>query len=147
MAQDDVELIWKYLENKPGAEITVDLVGRTVSAGEIVAPFEIDDYTRWRLLEGLDDISLTLRHEDDVADFEQTRPSYKPVGHGTLRPSAVAARRTEPMCGNRIGAVNDDRSLRPAPRSRRARATCASVVPQRYCVVKAIARGSLQRGA
>ena len=79
VAQDDIELIWKYLENNPGAEITVDLVARTVHAGEIVAPFEIDDYTRWRLLEGLDDIGLTLRHEDLVADFEARRPKHKPV--------------------------------------------------------------------
>jgi 3-isopropylmalate/(R)-2-methylmalate dehydratase small subunit len=79
VAQDDVELLWKYLENHPGADITVDLVSRTVTAGEIVAPFEIDDYTRWRLLEGLDDIGLTLRHEDEVAEFERSRPSYKPV--------------------------------------------------------------------
>ncbi|HET8595704.1 MAG TPA: 3-isopropylmalate dehydratase small subunit [Intrasporangium sp.] len=79
VAQDDVELLWKYLENHPGAEITVDLLSRTVTAGEIVAPFEIDDYTRWRLLEGLDDIGLTLRHEDEVAEFERHRPPYKPV--------------------------------------------------------------------
>ncbi|WP_256792502.1 3-isopropylmalate dehydratase small subunit [Terrabacter sp. Ter38] len=79
VSQDDVELIWKYLENNPGAEISVDLVARSVHAGEIVAPFEIDDYTRWRLLEGLDDIGLTLRHEDLVADFESHRPSHKPV--------------------------------------------------------------------
>ncbi len=78
-AQDDVELIWKYLENNPGADVTVDLVARTVAAGEIVAPFEIDDYTRWRLLEGLDDIGLTLRHEDEVTEFELSRPSHKPV--------------------------------------------------------------------
>ncbi|GAA1889592.1 3-isopropylmalate dehydratase small subunit [Lapillicoccus jejuensis] len=79
VAQDDVELIWKYLENDPGAEVTVDLVGRTVTAGEIVAPFEVDDYTRWRLLEGLDDIGLTERHEADITRFEADRPSYKPV--------------------------------------------------------------------
>jgi 3-isopropylmalate/(R)-2-methylmalate dehydratase small subunit len=79
VSQDDVELIWKYLENNPGAEITVDLVSRTVKAGEIVAAFEIDDYTRWRLLEGLDDIGLTLRHEDEVSKFEASRPSHKPV--------------------------------------------------------------------
>jgi 3-isopropylmalate/(R)-2-methylmalate dehydratase small subunit len=77
--QDDVELILKYLENNPGAEVTVDLVARTVTADEIVAPFDIDDYTRWRLLEGLDDIGLTLRHEGEVADFEARRPSHKPV--------------------------------------------------------------------
>jgi 3-isopropylmalate/(R)-2-methylmalate dehydratase small subunit len=79
VSQDNVELLWKYLENHPGAEITVDLVSRTVTAGEIVAPFEIDDYTRWRLLEGLDDIGLTLRHEEEVSQFEQRRPSWKPV--------------------------------------------------------------------
>ena len=79
VAQDDVELIWKYLENNPGAEITVDLVSRTVHAGEIVAAFDIDDYTRWRLLEGLDDIGLTLRHEDAVSKFEESRPAHKPV--------------------------------------------------------------------
>lgn len=79
VAQDDVELIWKYLENTPGAEVTVDLVARTVTAGEIVARFDIDDYTRWRLLEGLDDIGLTLRHEDVVSEFERARPSHKPV--------------------------------------------------------------------
>ncbi|KRE55177.1 3-isopropylmalate dehydratase small subunit [Phycicoccus sp. Soil748] len=78
LAQDDIELIWKYLENEPGASVTVDLVSRSVTAGDIVAPFEVDDYTRWRLLEGLDDISLTLRHEQDVTDFEARRPSWKP---------------------------------------------------------------------
>jgi 3-isopropylmalate/(R)-2-methylmalate dehydratase small subunit len=79
VAQDDVELLWKYLENNPGAEVTVDLVARTVTAGEMVAPFEIDGYTRWRLLEGLDDIGLTLRHADEIAEFEQARPAHKPV--------------------------------------------------------------------
>jgi 3-isopropylmalate/(R)-2-methylmalate dehydratase small subunit len=78
LAQDDIELIWKYLENEPGSAVTVDLVSRTVTAGDIVAPFEVDDYTRWRLLEGLDDISLTLRHEQDVTAFEAHRPSWKP---------------------------------------------------------------------
>ena len=79
LAQDDIELIWKYLDNEPGAEVTVDLVSRTVTAGEVVAPFQVDDYTRWRLLEGLDDIGLTLRHEEDVTVFEGGRPSWKPV--------------------------------------------------------------------
>ncbi len=79
VSQNDVELIWKYLENNLGATITVDLVARTVTAGEIVAPFEIDGYTRWRLLEGLDDIGLTLRHESEVSDFETSRPSHKPI--------------------------------------------------------------------
>jgi 3-isopropylmalate/(R)-2-methylmalate dehydratase small subunit len=82
LAQDDIELIWKYLENEPGASVTVDLVSRTVTAGDIVAALEVDDYTRWRLLEGLDDISLTLRHEQDVTEFESHRPSWKPTTIG-----------------------------------------------------------------
>jgi 3-isopropylmalate/(R)-2-methylmalate dehydratase small subunit len=87
VAQDDVELIWKYLENEPGAEVTVDLVSRTVTAGEIVAPFRVDEYTRWRLLEGLDDIGLTLRHEDAITEFEKTRPSWKPLTQGADTPN------------------------------------------------------------
>jgi 3-isopropylmalate/(R)-2-methylmalate dehydratase small subunit len=77
-AQEDVELLWKLLENEPGTAVTVDLVARTITAGDIVASFQVDDYTRWRLLEGLDDIGLTLRHEADVSAFEALRPSYKP---------------------------------------------------------------------
>ena len=79
VAQDDIELIWKHLENNPGAEITVDLDSRQVRCGEIVAPFQIDDYTRWRLMEGLDDIGLTLQHEAEITAFEQTRPAWKPA--------------------------------------------------------------------
>ena len=78
-SQDDVELLWKLLENEPGTAVTVDLVSRTITAGDVVAAFEVDDYTRWRLLEGLDDISLTLRHEPDITAYEQRRPSWKPV--------------------------------------------------------------------
>lgn len=73
-----MELLWKYLDNEPGAQITVDLGSRTIHAGELVVPFAVDDYIRWRLMEGLDDISLTLRHEDDIEAFEDTRPSWKP---------------------------------------------------------------------
>lgn len=73
-----IEQIWVYLEENPGAEVTVDLESRTVTAGEIVAPFVIDDYTRYRLLEGLDDIGITLGHEADIAAFEAGRPSFKP---------------------------------------------------------------------
>ncbi len=78
-SQGDVELIWKLLENEPGAEITVDLGTRTITAKGIVASFEVDDYTRWRLLEGLDDIGLTLRHEAEVTAFEAGRPRYTPT--------------------------------------------------------------------
>ncbi len=79
VSQDDVELLWKLLENDPGEQVTVDLTAKTVSAGDIVCPFEVDDYTRWRLLEGLDDIGLTMRHEESITDFEQARPSWKPT--------------------------------------------------------------------
>lgn len=79
LAQDDIELIWKEIENHPGTEITVDLESRLVTCGSIVATFQIDDYTRWRLLEGLDDIGLTLRHEGTITDYEAERPSFKPT--------------------------------------------------------------------
>jgi len=79
VAQDDIELIWKVLENSPGTEVTVDLQARTVICGTVTAPFQIDDYTRWRLLEGLDDIGLTLRHEEDITAFEARRPAFKPT--------------------------------------------------------------------
>jgi 3-isopropylmalate/(R)-2-methylmalate dehydratase small subunit len=79
VAQDDVELLWKLLENAPGTRVTVDLVEKTVQAGELTCPFQVDDYTRWRLLEGLDDISLTLEHVDDISAYEARRPSWKPT--------------------------------------------------------------------
>ncbi|MGW4245908.1 3-isopropylmalate dehydratase small subunit [Nocardia sp. NPDC004722] len=79
MAQSDVELLWKLLEEQPGLELTTDLEARTVSAGTVVLPFDIDDYTRWRLLEGLDDIGLTLRHNDEIGQFENARPTWKPA--------------------------------------------------------------------
>ncbi|RKS19564.1 3-isopropylmalate dehydratase small subunit [Arthrobacter sp. AG1021] len=78
VAQSDIELIWKELENNPGTQVTVDLESRTVQCGSISAPFQIDDYTRWRLMEGLDDIGLTLQHEEDITEFEAARPSHKP---------------------------------------------------------------------
>ncbi|GAA4556862.1 3-isopropylmalate dehydratase small subunit [Pseudonocardia xishanensis] len=79
VAQPDVELLWKLLENEPGTEVTVDLTEKTVQANDLTVPFEIDDYIRWRLLEGLDDIGLTLRHEQMITDFEASRPAFKPV--------------------------------------------------------------------
>ena len=78
VAQSDIELIWKELENNPGTQVTVDLESRTVQCGSISAPFQIDDYTRWRLMEGLDDIGLTLQHEEDITEFEAARPLHKP---------------------------------------------------------------------
>lgn len=79
VAQPDVELLWKLLENEPGTEVTVDLHEKTVQAKDLTVPFEIDDYTRWRLLEGLDDIGLTLRHADAVTAFEAARPGRLPT--------------------------------------------------------------------
>ena len=75
--------LWELLEAQPGATITVDLEARTVVAGDgpdrVEDSFDIDDYTRWRLLEGLDDIGLTLSHEDAISAYEATRPSFKPA--------------------------------------------------------------------
>jgi 3-isopropylmalate/(R)-2-methylmalate dehydratase small subunit len=79
VAQPDVELLWKLLENEPGTLVTVDLVNRTVQAGDLTAPFQVDDYTRWRLLEGLDDIGITLGHDDQITAYEATRPTWKPA--------------------------------------------------------------------
>ncbi|AZZ81603.1 3-isopropylmalate dehydratase small subunit [Gordonia alkanivorans] len=76
--QSDVELLWKRLEESPGMEITVSLVDKTVTAGDLVVPLAIDDYTRWRLMEGLDDIGLTLRQVDAISEYESKRPSFKP---------------------------------------------------------------------
>lgn len=77
--QDVIEKIWEKIEAAPGTEVTVDLEARTVSCGDIVAEFAIDDYVRWRLMEGLDDIGLTLKHVDSIGEFEAQRPSYKPT--------------------------------------------------------------------
>ncbi|MCI6205307.1 MAG: 3-isopropylmalate dehydratase small subunit [Corynebacterium glucuronolyticum] len=78
MSQDDIELLWKLMEETPGLELTVDLEKQTVKAGEYVLPFEIDEKTKHRLLEGLDDISVTLAHEDEISAYEKTRPDFKP---------------------------------------------------------------------
>jgi 3-isopropylmalate/(R)-2-methylmalate dehydratase small subunit len=78
VTQDDVELLWKLIEQNPGMEITVNLQDRNITAGTVLVPFSIDDYTAWRLLEGLDDIGLTLRKLDSIESFEAGRPSWKP---------------------------------------------------------------------
>jgi 3-isopropylmalate/(R)-2-methylmalate dehydratase small subunit len=79
VAQDDVELLWKLIEGHPGLEITANLQDRSVAAATVVVPFTIDDYTAWRLIQGLDDIALTLRKLDQIAGFEAGRPPWKPV--------------------------------------------------------------------
>ena len=77
--QKIVEELWDHIEAHPGAPITVDLRERTIVTEGFSTPFEIDDYTRWRLLEGLDDIGLTLRQADLIGEYEQTRPPFKPI--------------------------------------------------------------------
>jgi 3-isopropylmalate/(R)-2-methylmalate dehydratase small subunit len=74
-----VERLWAELEANPGMEASVDLEARTVTVGNVSVPFEIDDYTRWRLLEGLDDIGLTLRDEQAITDFETRREPWRPT--------------------------------------------------------------------
>ena len=76
--QSVVEVLWAHLDAHPGAEVEVSLQAKTISTSDQEWPFEIDDYTRHRLLEGLDDIGLTLKHEDKIAAFEATRASWLP---------------------------------------------------------------------
>ena len=77
--EEIVGRIQDLVESDPATPVTVDLVERTVTAADVVAPFDLDDYTRWRLLEGLDDIGLTLRYADDIAAYEKNRRSWLPV--------------------------------------------------------------------
>ena len=78
ISDNDLERIWAAIDADPGITMTVDLERRIASIGDIEVPFEIDDYTRWRLLEGLDDIGLTLRNEDKIAQFEARREAWRP---------------------------------------------------------------------
>jgi len=77
--EDLVEQFWERIEAQPGISATVDLVARTVAVGDLMVPFDIDDYTRWRLLEGLDDIGLTLRDEARITQFESGRERWRPT--------------------------------------------------------------------
>lgn len=79
MDESDVELLWKIMEAEPGVELTVDLARKTVAVSGQVVSFDIDEYTQWRLMEGLDDIGLTLRNTDAIERYEASRPSFKPV--------------------------------------------------------------------
>ena len=78
LPQDAVEALWVAIESDPSTSITVDLDSRTVSYKDVTVAFELDDYTRWRLMEGLDDIGLTLKQTDSIDAFEAKRPAYKP---------------------------------------------------------------------
>ena len=77
--QPEIEALWAAIDADPATAVTVDLESRTVSWGATSVGFEIDDYTRWRLLEGLDDIDLTLRHADEITQFELRRPAWMPA--------------------------------------------------------------------
>jgi 3-isopropylmalate/(R)-2-methylmalate dehydratase small subunit len=77
--QEVVDRLWAVVEGDPTTTVTVDLESRTVRAGDLLAGFRVDDYTRWRLLEGLDDIGITLQHVDDISTFEKARPTFTPV--------------------------------------------------------------------
>ena len=79
LSQEQVELLWTMVEADPSVEVTVDLGARELRAGDLVASFPIDDFTRWRLMEGLDDIGLTLRHESAITAYESRRPAFRPV--------------------------------------------------------------------
>jgi len=78
ITEADAEAIWAAIEAEPGIRMTVDLEARTAVIGDLRVPFDIDDYTRWRLIEGLDDIGLTLRNEDKIAQFEARREAWRP---------------------------------------------------------------------
>jgi len=78
ITEADLESVWAVLDAEPGIEMTVDLSERQATVGALQIPFDIDDYTRWRLLEGLDDIGLTLRQEDKIAQFEARREAWRP---------------------------------------------------------------------
>jgi 3-isopropylmalate/(R)-2-methylmalate dehydratase small subunit len=78
ITEDDAQTLWALIEADPGIELTVDLVAREVRVGDLTVSFDIDDYTRWRLLEGLDDIGLTLRDEPRIAEFESQREPWRP---------------------------------------------------------------------
>jgi 3-isopropylmalate/(R)-2-methylmalate dehydratase small subunit len=81
LPQAVVDELWELIEADPTRLVTVDLAHREVRAGDLAAGFEIDDYTRWRLLEGLDDIGLTLRHVDDITAYESGRQGWLPIVH------------------------------------------------------------------
>ena len=78
ISEEDTEKLWAAIEANPGVSITIDLVNKTATLGDIKVSFAIDEYTRWRLLEGLDDIGLTLRDEAAITAFEATRSAWMP---------------------------------------------------------------------
>ena len=94
LPQADVEALWAAVEADPALPVTVDLQAEEVRYRDVVVPFQIDPYTRWRLLEGLDDVGLTERHLDDVEAFEAARPSWLPTALPALPQSAGSSARS-----------------------------------------------------
>ncbi|MDJ0349156.1 3-isopropylmalate dehydratase small subunit [Cryobacterium sp. PH29-G1] len=92
ISEADAETLWNLVESDPGLELTVDLVSKTARVGDLTVKFAIDDYTRWRLLEGLDDIGLTLRNEARINEFEATRESWLPRTLPALSPESPPTR-------------------------------------------------------
>ena len=91
LPQEAVEALWAEVEADPALTVRVDLARRELSAGAVAAGFDLDDYTRWRLLEGLDDIALSLRHVRDVETYEARRPDWLPTTlPAPARPTAPA---------------------------------------------------------
>jgi 3-isopropylmalate/(R)-2-methylmalate dehydratase small subunit len=78
ITEEDTEKLWQAIEANPGSSITVNLIEQTASIGDLTVHFDIDEYTKWRLLEGLDDIGLTLRDEQAITDFESRRAAWRP---------------------------------------------------------------------
>ncbi len=103
MPQESVELLWKLLEEDPGTEMTVDLGTRTVTCADVTLPFQVDDYVRWRLMNGYDDIDLTLQHEDDIRAYERIRAERFP-----FKPRTLPARHMpeEPVTSSREGQID-----------------------------------------
>ena len=78
VSEEELEQLWAAIEAAPGADSVVDLIARTITVGDLTVSFQVDDYTRWRLIEGLDDIGLTLRSEEQITAFEARRPNWLP---------------------------------------------------------------------
>jgi 3-isopropylmalate/(R)-2-methylmalate dehydratase small subunit len=79
ISEADTELLWSLIEANPGVQVKVDLPAQQISLGDVIVPFEIDEYTKWRLMEGLDDIGITMQSADAIASYEAKRESWKPT--------------------------------------------------------------------
>ena len=87
LPQSDIEALWTAIEADPATPVTVDLQAKEIRYGSTVVGFEIDDYVRWRLLEGLDDVGLTERNLGDIETFEANRPAWLPKTKDPLPPT------------------------------------------------------------